>query len=119
MIEREQFFAGLSDAIDRQDGLFGEAASDLLGVAYHLIPPNSLRRIARVFAEGEKKYPGRAVNYRNIRPALHNTPWKEERYSHTVDHLFMYHEGDTTEDHLAKVAWYCIMMMEIRRKEEE
>ena len=42
---------------------FGRAASDELNVEYHLIPPDSLRRVARIFAEGIMKYPGKAINF--------------------------------------------------------
>lgn len=96
---------------------FGIAASDELGIAYHLIPPDSLRRIAKVFAEGMEKYPGKAINFRNTSPAIENYPWQQERFSHAMDHLLKFNGGDTSEDHLAKVAWFCLVMMEIQRQE--
>lgn len=93
------------------------AASEKLGLAYHLIPPEALRRLSRIFLEGEIKYPGAAVNARNIDSAVGNDPWQEERFNHAVDHLLKFGQGDTTEDHLAKVMWFCSVMIEIRNRE--
>lgn len=98
---------------------FGSAASEELNVAYHLIPPDSLRRVARIFAEGMEAYPGKAINFSNICPAIENYPWQQERFSHAMDHLLKFSEGDTSEDHLAKVAGFCLVMMEIQRQEKK
>lgn len=97
---------------------FEQAASESLGLAYHLIPPESLRRLSRIFLEGIEKYPGKAVNAKNMKGAVGNTYWQVERFNHAVDHLLKWGQGDTTEDHLAKVMWFCSVMIEARRLEE-
>lgn len=96
---------------------FGLAASEILSVAYHLIPLDSIRRLSRIFTEGIATYKDKAVNARNITPAVNNQSWQDERFSHAVDHLFKGFMGDTTEDHFAKVMWYCAIMMRVRELE--
>lgn len=96
---------------------FGQAASEKLGLAYHLIPPDSLRRLSRIFLEGMEKYPGKAVNVGNMGPVLGNKAWQVERFNHAVDHLLKWGQGDTSEDHLAKVMWFCSVMIEVGRLE--
>lgn len=98
-----------------EDNDFGKAASEKLGLAYHLIPPEALRRVSRIYLEGEAKYPGKAVNAGNMTPAVGNTPWQVERFNHAVDHLLNWGQGDTSEDHLAKVMWFCSVMIEVQR----
>lgn len=97
---------------------FGGAASEKLGLAYHLIPPESLRRLSRVFLEGVKKYPNRAVNACNMTGAVNNPEWQVKRFNHAVDHLLKWGQGDTSEDHLAKVMWFCSVMLEVERLEK-
>jgi len=96
---------------------FGQAASEKLGLAYHLIPPESLRRLSRIFLEGMEKYPGKAVNAKNMEGAVGNAHWQWERFNHAVDHLLKWGQGDTSEDHLAKVMWFCSVMIEVERLE--
>jgi len=99
------------------ENLFGAAASEILPTAYHLIPLDSVRRMSRIFAEGIAAYKDKAVNSRNITPAIGNQAWQDERFSHAVEHLFKGFVGDTTEDHFAKVMWYCAVMMRVRELE--
>lgn len=89
--------------------------TEVLSVSYHLIPLESIRAVARVFREGVLKYKARAVNARNLEPAMFSKEWQDERFSHTVDHLFKGFEGDTTEDHFAKVMWYCSIIRDTKR----
>jgi len=93
-------------------------ASEKLNLAYHLIPPESLRRLSRIFLEGIAKYPDRAVNACNMDPAVGDSAWQIERFNHAMDHLLKFGQGDTTEDHLAKVMWFCAVMLEIDRREK-
>lgn len=97
--------------------VFGQAASEKLGLAYHLIPPESLRRLSRIFLEGKTKYPGKAVNAHNMQPAVDNVDWQVERFNHAMDHLLKWGIGDISEDHLAKVMWFCAVMIEVQRLE--
>ena len=98
---------------------FDGTASEKLGLAYHLIPPESIRRLSRIFLEGLENYPGNAINARNMEPAVGNEKWQVERFNHAVDHLLKWGQGDTTEDHLAKVMWFCSVMIETRRLESK
>lgn len=98
---------------------FGSCRSELSGLGYTLIPVDSIRAIGKIFQEGQIKYKSGAVNARNLTPALGNHSWQYERAEHVVDHLLKFFSGDETEDHLAKVAWFCTIMREIVRKEKE
>ena len=93
----------LTEDTQRRIDQFNKVASERLGLAYHLIPAESLRRLSRVFLEGLAKYPEAAVNGRNLGGVVGNREWQVERFNHAVDHLLKWGEGDTTEDHLAKV----------------
>ena len=97
---------------------FGTAASEKLGLGYHLIPTASLRGLASIFAEGEAKYSTGAVNAKNIQPVVNNVAWQNERIDHALDHFLKFLEGDESEPHLLKVAWFCLMMAEVRRIEK-
>jgi hypothetical protein len=91
-------------------------ASDKLGLAYHLVPWEAVRRVSRICLEGQEKYPGRAINARNLAPAIGDTEWQTERLNHAMDHLAKWMSGDRTEDHLAKVMWFCAVMIELEAK---
>jgi hypothetical protein len=93
--------------------------TEVLPAAYHLIPLESIRALARVFREGVLKYNERAINSLNLSSAVFSLQWQDERFTHAVEHLFKGYEGDTTEDHFAKVMWYCAVLREIRRLEEK
>jgi hypothetical protein len=88
-------------------------ASDRLGLAYHLVPWESIRRVSRVCLEGLEKYPKGTINARNMNPAVHDLAWQTERLNHAMDHLAQWMQGDRTEDHLAKVMWFCAVMIEV------
>jgi len=98
---------------------FGSARSELSGLGYTLIPAESLRAIGKIFQEGQVKYKSGAANARNIIPVLGNHSWQYERAEHAMDHLLKFFSGDESEDHLAKVAWFCTIMREIVRLEKE
>lgn len=63
---------------------------------YALISPVGLRRLARTYAEGEKKYG--TYNWEkglSIQSVL----------DHAIRHIYLYLDGDRSEDHLAHAAW--------------
>ncbi len=96
---------------------YGATASESLGLPYHLIPWESMRRVAAIFAEGLRKYPDTVVNARHLDRI---TPeWLDERYCHAIDHLAKWQEGNRNEDHLAKVAWFCLIALtrDVRKPE--
>jgi len=123
-LDREKLEA-MSKEANRRDGLIQANPVDkspdtkVLSASYHLIPLESIRAMARVFREGILEYKARAVNARNLEPAVFSKEWQDERFSHAVDHLFKGFEGDTTEDHFAKVMWYCSIIREVRRREAQ
>jgi len=82
-------------------------SSDADNVAYHLISPVGLRRIAETYAEGSKKY----GDYN----------WEKgfnvgETLNHTVRHIYMFLDGDKSEDHLAHAAWNLIAVMHFQER---
>lgn len=109
----------LTEDTQRRIDQFNKAASERLGPAYHLIPAESLRRLSRIFLEGLEKYPEGTVNGRNLGGVVGNEPWQTERFNHAVDHLLKWGEGDTSEDHLAKVMWFCSVMIAVRELEQK
>lgn len=88
---------------------------------YDLIPAYALRLLAEVFGEGERKYPGCAINSTTIHHLLaeHNTGWWTDRQNHAQEHYYRYHQGDRTEPHLAKVMWYCAVRLAVDQLERE
>jgi hypothetical protein len=68
---------------------------------YSDIPPCALRRLAKVYKEGRIKYGHIWLN---------GLPWSET-FDHLQEHLEKWLEGNTEEDHLAKVAWAAFTLM--------
>jgi len=63
---------------------------------YDLISPIGLRRLAEAYAEGAEKY--ESFNYErgmDIPTCL----------NHAIRHIYLYLQGDRSEDHLAHGAW--------------
>lgn len=71
----------------------GTDASD---VRFDLITPIGLRRLAETCAEGSKKYGDH--NWEKGIPA-------SEMLNHAIRHVYLWIQGDDTEDHLAHAAW--------------
>lgn len=90
------------------------AKTEVLGTATHRIPLHSLREIGKIIKEGDAKY-GRD----NALKGVGDKEFQEERLEHAIDHLLRYAQGDTEENHLAKVAWYCIYQLEWLRLEQQ
>ncbi len=90
-----------------------KAKSDVLKLGLVMIPFYSIYRIGKIFIEGLRY--GRD----NWKKGIYDSTWQEERLEHAINHLFLYKEGDQSEDHLAKVAWFCVVQMELTRLEEE
>lgn len=90
------------------------AKTEVLGTATHRIPLHSLREISKIIKEGDIKY-GRD----NALKGVGDKEFQEERLEHAIDHLLRYAQGDTEENHLAKVAWYCIYQLEWLRLEQQ
>jgi len=84
-----------------QDGLttFSTGAvrgSDADDVRFDLITPIGLRRLAETCAEGARKYGDR--NWLKGIPA-------SVMLNHAIRHIYLWLEGDDSEDHLSHAAW--------------
>jgi hypothetical protein len=88
-----------------------KAKTDKLNTGLVMVPFYSVLRIAAIFVEGLRY--GRD----NWKKGVNDKEFQEERLEHALLHLIKYKEGDTTEDHLAKVAWFCVTQMELTRLE--
>lgn len=89
------------------------AKSDVVGTGLVLIPWYSILAIGKIFIEGLRY--GRD-NWKN---GVGDNGYQEERLEHAMLHLLKWKEGDRTEEHLAKVAWFCVTQLELERLEEE
>ncbi len=70
--------------------------SDADDVRFDLITPIGLRRLAKTCAEGARKYSDH--NWENGIPA-------SVMLNHAIRHIYLWLEGDDTEDHLSHAAW--------------
>lgn len=70
--------------------------TDAENVRFDLITPIGMRRLAETCAEGAKKYGSR--NWLRGIPA-------SVMLNHAIRHLYLWLEGDRSEDHLAHAAW--------------
>jgi hypothetical protein len=70
--------------------------TDAENVRFDLITPIGLRRLAETCAEGAKKYGDR--NWLRGIPA-------SVMLNHAIRHIYLWLEGDRTEDHLAHASW--------------
>lgn len=77
---------------------------------YDLISPEGMRRLARAYSEGAKKYTDR--NWEKGIP-FSNLYW------HMAEHQMKWLEGDTEEDHLAHAAWGLFALMHFERWKPE
>lgn len=71
-------------------------SGDAEAEAYHLIPTHGLRRVAKTCAEGAAKYS--PYNWEKGMPVA-------DLLNHGLRHLYLYLEGDRSEDHLGHAAW--------------
>ena len=90
-----------------------KAGTDKVGTGLVLIPFYSLLRLGGIFVEGLRY--GRD----NWKKGVNDKEYQEERLEHALLHLIKWKEGDRTEDHLAKVSWFCFTQMELERLENE
>jgi hypothetical protein len=90
-----------------------KAESDKVGTGLTMIPFYSILRIGAIFIEGLRY--GRD----NWKKGVNDKEYQEERLEHAILHLIKWKEGDRTEDHLAKVAWFCVTQLELERLESD
>lgn len=92
---------------------FKKAKTDKLGLGLTLIPLHSLFRLGKIFVEGLR------YGKDNWKKGVNDPEYQEERLEHAMRHLFLWKEGDRSEDHLAKVMWFCTTQLELERMENE
>jgi len=90
-----------------------KAATDRVGTGLLLVPFYSILRIGGIFIEGLR------YGKDNWKKGVNDKEYQEERLEHAMLHLIKWKEGDRTENHLAKVAWFCVTQMELERLEKE
>ena len=90
-----------------------KAASDKVGTGLVLIPLYSLLNLGKIFIEGLRY--GRD----NWKKGVNDKEYQEERLEHAILHLIKYKEGDRSEEHLAKVSWFCFTQLDLERLENE
>lgn len=71
-------------------------STDVDSLAYELISPIGLRRVAETCEEGRKKYG--EYNWEKGMPI-------SDLLRHAIAHIYKYLFGDRSEDHLAHAAW--------------
>ena len=71
-------------------------SADAENVRFDLITPVGLRRLAETCAEGARKYGDH--NWQKGIPA-------SQMLNHAIRHLYMWLDGDKSEDHLSHAAW--------------
>lgn len=86
------------------------ANTEEIGSCVEQIPFEGLEAVGRIFAEGMKKY-GKD-NWKNDPSA----EYRIERCRHAIRHLMLFANGDRGEEHLAKVAWFCLTEIYLSKK---
>jgi hypothetical protein len=90
-----------------------KAKTDKVGTGLTMVPMYSVLEIGSIFVEGLRY--GRD----NWKQGVNDPEFQEERLEHAILHLIKWKEGDRSEKHLAKVAWFCCVQMELERLESE
>lgn len=71
--------------------------TDRKGIPLELIPLDMLKLLAKAFQDGiDKGYPKH-----NWKKGIPN----DDLLNHAINHLYLYLEGDTSEDHLSHAMW--------------
>lgn len=107
----KEAFKQSDDKIREKLGI--KAKTDKVGTGLLLIPLYSLLDIGKIFIEGLR------YGKDNWKKGVNDKEYQEERLEHAFLHLIKYKEGDRSEAHLAKVAWFCVTQLELERLENE
>jgi hypothetical protein len=78
------------------------------------IPYEGIEAIGEIFLEGESKY-----GIDNWKKAVGDEYYRRIRTRHAIRHLMLWANGDRSENHLAKVAWFCVTQIWISKRENE
>jgi hypothetical protein len=90
-----------------------KAGTDKVGTGLVLIPWHSILAIGKIFIEGLR------YGKDNWKKGVNDKEYQEERLEHALTHFALCKEGDRSEAHLAKVAWFCVTQLELERLEKE
>lgn len=85
-------------------------SSDASNVRFDLITPVGLRRLAETYKEGSVKYGDN--NWQKGFPA-------SDVMNHAIRHMYLWLDGDRTEDHLAHAAWGLFTVMHFEERKPE
>jgi len=91
-----------------------QARTEKVNGGKRYIPLSALEALGAVFEEGALKY-----GEHNWKNGVGDRAYQMERWEHADTHLRKWVEGDRTENHLAKVMWFCATQIELERLEEE
>jgi len=89
-----------------------KAKTDKVSTGLTLIPFHSLFALGKIFVEGLR------YGKDNWKKGVGDKEYQEERLEHALTHLSLWKEGDRSEAHLAKVAWFCFTQLELERLEQ-
>jgi hypothetical protein len=85
---------------------------------YHKIPARPLRRLAERYTLGSK-YDDPAESTK----ISGKQNWKKgdeefytDAFGHLIEHLYLFADGDRTDDHIAAAAWGCFALMEAQEE---
>lgn len=78
------------------------------------IPFISLWEIGAIFEQGANRY-----GIGNWKKGVNDKLYQNERANHALRHLLLWVNGDRSEKHLAKVAWFCVTQIWIEDQEEK
>lgn len=96
-----------------------KAKTEILDTGVSQIPYEALEAIGKIFKEGELKY-----GKDNWKKGIGDLEYQEQRLEHAIRHLILYANGEREfcnepyrlEDHLAKVAWFCVTQIWLRTR---
>lgn len=89
-----------------------KAKTDKVSTGMALIPWHSILAIGKIFVEGLR------YGKNNWKKGVGDKNYQEERLEHALTHFALWKEGDRSEAHLAKVAWFCVTQLELERLEQ-
>ena len=89
-----------------------KAKTDKVSTGMALIPWHSILAIGKIFVEGLR------YGKDNWKKGVGDKDYQEERLEHALTHFALWKEGDRSEAHLAKVAWFCVTQLELERLEQ-
>ena len=93
---------------------FQKANTEKVPGGKRYIPLSALEALGSIFLEGVPKY-----GEYNWKHGAWDRKYQMERWEHADRHLHLWVEGDRTENHLAKVMWFCATQIELERVERE